>query len=49
MVLVPGSHLLDGAIDLVRMRITLGVARLTYSGIVVLMICFGLLLGSRMT
>jgi uncharacterized membrane protein YjjB (DUF3815 family) len=44
-VLVPGSHLLNGAIDLVRTRIALGVARLTYAGIIVLMICFGLLLG----
>ncbi|GLR84088.1 threonine/serine exporter family protein [Bradyrhizobium iriomotense] len=45
MVLVPGPHLLNGAIDLARMRITLGIARLAYSSIVVLMICFGLLLG----
>jgi uncharacterized membrane protein YjjB (DUF3815 family) len=45
MVLVPGPHLLNGAIDLVRTRIALGIARLTYAGIIVLMICFGLLLG----
>jgi len=45
MVLVPGPHLLNGAIDLARMRIALGTARLTYAGITVLMICFGLLLG----
>ncbi len=45
MVLVPGPHLLNGAIDLARTRITLGIARLTYAGITVLMICFGLLLG----
>jgi uncharacterized membrane protein YjjP (DUF1212 family) len=45
MVLVPGPHLLNGAIDLVRARIALGIARLTYAGIVVLMICLGLLLG----
>jgi len=45
MVLVPGPHLLNGAIDLARTRITLGIARLTYAGIIVLMICFGLLLG----
>jgi uncharacterized membrane protein YjjP (DUF1212 family) len=45
MVLVPGPHLLNGAIDLARTRIALGVARLTYAGIIVLMICFGLLLG----
>ncbi|UGY03902.1 threonine/serine ThrE exporter family protein [Bradyrhizobium quebecense] len=45
MVLVPGPHLLNGAIDLLRTRIALGIARLTYAGLVVLMICFGLLLG----
>jgi uncharacterized membrane protein YjjP (DUF1212 family) len=45
MVLVPGPHLLNGAIDLMRTRITLGIARLTYAAIIVLMICFGLLLG----
>jgi len=45
MVLVPGPHLLNGAIDLVRTRIALGIALLTYAGMIVLMICFGLLLG----
>lgn len=45
MVLVPGPHLLNGAIDLARTRIALGIARLTYAGMIVLMICFGLLLG----
>jgi uncharacterized membrane protein YjjP (DUF1212 family) len=45
MVLVPGPHLLNGAIDLVRTRIALGIARLTYASLIVLMICFGLLLG----
>ncbi len=45
MMLVPGPHLLNGAIDLARTRIALGIARLTYAAIIVLMICFGLLLG----
>ncbi|MBR1206079.1 MULTISPECIES: threonine/serine exporter ThrE family protein [unclassified Bradyrhizobium] len=45
MVLVPGPHLLNGAIDLVRTRIALGIARLAYAGVVLLMICVGLLLG----
>jgi uncharacterized membrane protein YjjB (DUF3815 family) len=45
MVLVPGPHLLNGAIDLARTRIALGIARLTYAGIIVLVVCFGLLLG----
>ena len=46
MVLVPGPHILNGAIDLARTRITLGVARLTYAGLIVLMICTGLLIGT---
>ncbi|WP_426421129.1 threonine/serine ThrE exporter family protein [Bradyrhizobium genosp. A] len=45
MVLVPGPHLLNGAIDLARTRIALGIARLTYACIILLVICFGLLLG----
>ena len=45
MVLVPGPHLLNGAIDLVRTRITLGIARLVYAALIILMICAGLLLG----
>jgi uncharacterized membrane protein YjjP (DUF1212 family) len=46
MVLVPGPHIFNGAIDLARTRITLGVARLTYAAIIVLMICTGLLIGT---
>jgi uncharacterized membrane protein YjjP (DUF1212 family) len=45
MVLVPGPHILNGAIDLARARIALGMARLFYAGLTVLMICTGLLLG----
>ena len=45
MILVPGPHILNGAIDLARTRITLGVARLTYAGLIALLICAGLLLG----
>ena len=45
MVLVPGPHLLNGAIDLVRARIALGIARLAYAGVTILMICAGLLAG----
>ena len=45
MVLVPGPHILNGAIDLSRTRIALGIARLTYSGIIVLLICAGGLMG----
>ncbi|MEI9984174.1 MAG: threonine/serine exporter family protein [Aliidongia sp.] len=45
MVLVPGPHILNGAIDLARARVALGIARLGYAGLTVLMICAGLLLG----
>jgi uncharacterized membrane protein YjjP (DUF1212 family) len=45
MVLVPGPHILNGALDLARTRIALGIARLGYASLTVLMICTGLLLG----
>ena len=45
MVLVPGPHILNGAIDLARTRIALGIARLTYASLIVLMICAGQLAG----
>ena len=45
MVLVPGPHVLNGALDLVGGRIALGAARLVYAGLIVLAICAGLLVG----
>jgi uncharacterized membrane protein YjjP (DUF1212 family) len=45
MVLVPGPYLLNGAIDLVRVRILLGAARLIYASLIVVAICMGLLGG----
>ena len=45
MVLVPGPHFLNGMIDLVRARIPLGAARLALAGLIVLVICIGLLAG----
>ncbi|HEY0342074.1 MAG TPA: threonine/serine exporter family protein, partial [Steroidobacteraceae bacterium] len=45
MVLVPGPHILNGALDLARARIPLGAARIGYAALIVLMICAGLLLG----
>jgi uncharacterized membrane protein YjjP (DUF1212 family) len=45
MILVPGPHLLNGTIDLARARIGLGVSRVAYAGIIILMICTGLLTG----
>ena len=45
MVLVPGPHFLNGALDLIGGRIHLGVARLVYAGNIVVAISTGLLLG----
>jgi uncharacterized membrane protein YjjP (DUF1212 family) len=45
MVLVPGPHFLNGALDLINGRIALGVARSVYAGLIVLAICVGLLVG----
>lgn len=45
MVLVPGPHLLNGAIDLMRARVQLGLARLAYASLIVLAISTGLLIG----
>ena len=45
MILVPGGHVLNGAIDLVRARIALGASRLLFASMVILVICVGLLCG----
>ena len=45
MVLVPGPHLLNGALDLIRGRLPLGASRIGYACLVILMICAGLLAG----
>ena len=45
MVLVPGPHLLNSALDLINGRIHLGAARLIYAGLIVVAISVGLLLG----
>ena len=45
MILVPGPHFLNGALDLVAGRIHLGAARLMYALLVVVAISAGLLLG----
>jgi uncharacterized membrane protein YjjP (DUF1212 family) len=45
MVLVPGPHVLNGALDLINGRIHLGAARLTYAALVIVAISTGLLLG----
>jgi uncharacterized membrane protein YjjP (DUF1212 family) len=45
MVLVPGPHVLNGALDLINGRIHLGAARLIYAGLVIVAIATGLLSG----
>jgi len=45
MVLVPGPHVLNGALDLIKGRIHLGSARLIYAGLVIVAISTGLLFG----
>ena len=45
MVLVPGPHFLNGALDLIQGRISLGGARLLYSALIVVAISVGLLFG----
>src|ERR1700728_768228 len=48
MVLVPGPHVLNGALDLVRGRISLGAARLIFAGLVIGAISAGLVVGFAM-
>src|SRR5260370_591578 len=45
MILVPGPPLLNGTVDLARARIALGASRIAYAGVIILMICAGLLTG----
>jgi Putative threonine/serine exporter len=45
MVLVPGPHFLNGAIDLARTRIALGACRIGYASLITLVISVGLLAG----
>ena len=45
MILVPGPHVLNGAMDLAAVRIHLGASRLIYAGLIILAIAAGLLVG----
>jgi uncharacterized membrane protein YjjP (DUF1212 family) len=45
MVLVPGPHFLNSALDLINGRVALGAARLVYAGLTVVAISAGLLVG----
>lgn len=43
MILVPGAHILNAMLDLLRGRLTLGLTRLLYALLILLAICVGLL------
>lgn len=45
MVLVPGPHILNGALDLLDLRVTLGLARLAFGMLVLTAIAGGLIIG----
>jgi uncharacterized membrane protein YjjB (DUF3815 family) len=45
MILVPGPHVLNGMMDMIAGRISLGISRLAYAGLTILVISCGLLLG----
>ena len=45
MILVPGPHVLNGALDLIAGRIHLGATRLIYAGLIIVAISMGLMLG----
>ena len=48
MVLVPGPHVLNGALDLLALRIMLGIARLGYATLILAAIAAGLIIGLRL-
>ena len=45
MILVPGPHILNGALDVTAFRIPLGASRLAFAALVLMAICAGLLIG----
>ena len=45
MILVPGPHILNASLDLLRGRINLGISRMAYASMILLSICAGLLIG----
>ena len=45
MVLVPGPHILNGALDLLALRVSLGGARLGYAALLIAAVATGLILG----
>jgi uncharacterized membrane protein YjjP (DUF1212 family) len=45
MILVPGPHILNGALDCISLRVSLGIARLSFGLLIIVAICGGLLVG----
>jgi len=45
MILIPGPHVLNGAMDLIEARINLGASRMLHAGLIIMAISVGLLLG----
>src|SRR5262249_51745867 len=45
MILVPGPHVLNGMMDLIAARISLGASRLVFAGLIIIAISVGLLVG----
>jgi uncharacterized membrane protein YjjP (DUF1212 family) len=45
MVLMPGAHLLNAALDFAHLRMTLGLGRLSFAMLLTLLICVGLIAG----
>lgn len=45
MILVPGPHVLNGALDLLSLRTSLGVARISFAAMVLVAIALGLIVG----
>src|SRR4051812_7775779 len=45
MVLVPGPHILNGALDLLALRVTLGIGRLGYAALILAAVAAGLIVG----
>ncbi|WP_197379848.1 threonine/serine exporter family protein [Mycolicibacterium mengxianglii] len=48
LILVPGPHILNGALDLISLRVSLGMARVGYASIVLTVIASGLIVGLGM-
>ena len=48
MILVPGPHIINGSVDMLALRMSLGLARLSYAGGILGAICAGMLVGLQL-